>query len=229
MSSMRHIAYRDSPLAIGSAALAQLAQTDAARPGCPRSERQRRRHRHQLCPGATGGGCAPTKAIASPIMPASSSPIPAGPRKPRCGAGPKRRWSPAKTPLTVISFFRSDLPKSGNGFARLADAYAATGKPTEAARRGPRRLGIAGPVRPPMKPASVSRYAAEPVGQPTMTAAPMPCCSPSDRPMPSASCLMLRQPAAPHSRPGSRCRPAPPTPMRCTARSRARCRAMPAC
>ena len=34
--------------------------------------------------------------------------------------------------LTVISFFRSTEPQSGNGWARLAESYAATGKPAEA-------------------------------------------------------------------------------------------------
>ena len=38
-----------------------------------------------------------------------------------------------ESPVTVISFFRSEAPKTGNGFARLAESYAATGKPTEAA------------------------------------------------------------------------------------------------
>ena len=37
-----------------------------------------------------------------------------------------------ESPLTVLAFFRSDEPTSGNGWARLTDAYAATGKPVEA-------------------------------------------------------------------------------------------------
>ena len=35
-------------------------------------------------------------------------------------------------PITVLAFFRSTEPQSGNGWARLAEAYAATGKPAEA-------------------------------------------------------------------------------------------------
>ena len=37
-----------------------------------------------------------------------------------------------RSPLRVLAFFRSDEPTSGNGWARLAEAYLATGKPTEA-------------------------------------------------------------------------------------------------
>ena len=49
-----------------------------------------------------------------------------------------RRWAekamvPGENPLQVLSFFKSDLPKTGKGHARLAEAYAATGRATEAA------------------------------------------------------------------------------------------------
>ncbi len=37
-----------------------------------------------------------------------------------------------ESPLAVTQFFRTDEPTSGNGWARLAEAYLATGKPTEA-------------------------------------------------------------------------------------------------
>ena len=37
-----------------------------------------------------------------------------------------------ESPLAVVQFFRTDEPTSGNGWARLAEAYLATGKPTEA-------------------------------------------------------------------------------------------------
>ena len=47
-------------------------------------------------------------------------------------AGPKRRCSPGENAATVIAFFADDKPKSGNGWARLADAYAATGRTAEA-------------------------------------------------------------------------------------------------
>ena len=49
-----------------------------------------------------------------------------------------RRWAekamvPGENAVTVLTFFKSELPKTGNGHARLAEAYAATGRPTEAA------------------------------------------------------------------------------------------------
>jgi soluble lytic murein transglycosylase len=43
----------------------------------------------------------------------------------------ERQMRPGEAPLTVIQFFRSDEPVSGNGWARLAEAHLATGKPTE--------------------------------------------------------------------------------------------------
>jgi len=48
-----------------------------------------------------------------------------------------RRWAekamrPGANPTTVMSFFASEKPETGNGWARLADAYAASGRPTEA-------------------------------------------------------------------------------------------------
>ena len=39
---------------------------------------------------------------------------------------------PGEAPATVIAFFQAKKPKSGTGYARLADAYAASGRPTEA-------------------------------------------------------------------------------------------------
>ena len=48
-----------------------------------------------------------------------------------------RRWAeramrPGENGTTVLAFFASDPPTTGNGFARLADAYAASGKAGEA-------------------------------------------------------------------------------------------------
>jgi len=48
-----------------------------------------------------------------------------------------RRWAekamrPGENATTVIAFFAIDKPKTGNGFARLADALAASGRMTEA-------------------------------------------------------------------------------------------------
>ena len=44
----------------------------------------------------------------------------------------EKQMRPGENALTVISFFRSTEPQSGNGWARLAESYAATGKPAEA-------------------------------------------------------------------------------------------------
>ncbi|MCY7399040.1 MAG: lytic transglycosylase domain-containing protein [Sphingomonas bacterium] len=44
----------------------------------------------------------------------------------------ERAMRSGESPLGVVQFFRSDEPVSGNGWARLAEAYLATGKPTEA-------------------------------------------------------------------------------------------------
>ena len=46
-----------------------------------------------------------------------------------------RRWAEkamvaGENPVTVVSFFRTETPKTGNGWARLAESYSATGKPT---------------------------------------------------------------------------------------------------
>ena len=39
---------------------------------------------------------------------------------------------PGETPATVIAFFQAKKPKTGTGYARLADAYAASGRTAEA-------------------------------------------------------------------------------------------------
>ena len=44
----------------------------------------------------------------------------------------EKAMRPGESALGVTAFFRSDEPASGNGWARLAEAYAATGKPAEA-------------------------------------------------------------------------------------------------
>src|SRR5882757_5344294 len=48
-----------------------------------------------------------------------------------------RRWAeramrPGENPATVIAFFVTDRPATGGGFARLAQAYAASGRAAEA-------------------------------------------------------------------------------------------------
>jgi soluble lytic murein transglycosylase len=129
---MRKIAFV-IPLVIGSAAIAQLVQTDLARPAvAPASSgssavndinysladwrRLRAAEGYRFADYARF-------LISNPGWPEETK---------------MRRWAekamvPGENALQVISFFRSDPPKTGNGFARLAEAYAATGKPTEAA------------------------------------------------------------------------------------------------
>ncbi|HJS40496.1 MAG TPA: lytic transglycosylase domain-containing protein [Sphingomicrobium sp.] len=127
---MRRIAYL-LPLVIGSAALAQLAQNRPATPVTSSAAASAvtdinyaladwRRLR-------TSGGYRFADyarfLIANPDWPEETK---------------LRRWAekamvPGENPVTVISFFRSEAPKTGNGFARLAEAYLATGKSTEAA------------------------------------------------------------------------------------------------
>jgi soluble lytic murein transglycosylase len=44
----------------------------------------------------------------------------------------EKQMRPGENTFTVISFFAGTEPQSGNGWARLAESYAGTGKPTEA-------------------------------------------------------------------------------------------------
>ena len=131
MSSMRPIAFL-LPLVIGSAALAQYAQTRPATPvNSPATasaavndinyalgdwRRLRSSEGYRFADYARF-------LISNPGWPEEAR---------------MRRWAekamvPGENALTVISFFSSELPNSGNGHARLAEAYAATGKTTEAA------------------------------------------------------------------------------------------------
>ena len=139
MSSMRHAAFL-IPLVIGSAAVAQLAQT---RPATP------------VIAAATQ---APALAPASAAAVADINYSLGHWRRLRASQGYRfsdyagflnanpdwpeetkmRRWAenamvPGEHAVTVLTFFRSKAPTTGKGFARLAEAYAATGKPAEAA------------------------------------------------------------------------------------------------
>jgi soluble lytic murein transglycosylase len=132
MSSMTPIAFL-VPLAIGSAALAQYAQT---RPSPPVR--------------------APAVAAAAAVndinyalgdwrrLRASQgyrfadyarflNANPGWPGETAMRRAAEKAMVPGENALMVIAFFRNELPKSGNGFARLAEAYAATSKPAEAA------------------------------------------------------------------------------------------------
>ncbi len=44
----------------------------------------------------------------------------------------EKAMRPNESPVAVLGFFRTDEPTSGNGWARLSDAHAATGRPAEA-------------------------------------------------------------------------------------------------
>jgi soluble lytic murein transglycosylase len=131
MSSMRHFIYL-VPLVVGSTALAQLAQNRPAAPvySAPAPAVAVADINYSLADwrrlrAAEGYRFADYARflIANPGWPDETK---------------IRRWAeramvPGEHALTVLSFFRTELPKTGNGYARLADAYAATGKPTEAA------------------------------------------------------------------------------------------------
>ena len=130
MSSMRPIAFL-VPLAIGSAALAQYAQT---RPAAP----------------------APAPAFAAATVNDINYALgdwrrlrasqgyrfadyarflnanPGWPGETAMRRAAEKAMVPGENALTVLAFFRNDLPETGNGFARLAEAYAATGKQAEA-------------------------------------------------------------------------------------------------
>jgi len=132
MSSMRRIAFL-VPLVIGSAALAQLAQTTSPQPA------------YTAAPAAASSVTDINYAIGDWRRLRASEGYrfsdyarflisnPGWPEETKMRRWAERAMVPGENPLTVISFFKSELPKSGNGHARLAEAYAATGKPTEAA------------------------------------------------------------------------------------------------
>src|SRR4029453_2165348 len=131
MSSMRRIAFL-LPLVLGSAAIAQLAHPPAPTPVSASSvaassltdinyaladwRRLRSTEGYRFADYARF-------LIANPGWPEETK---------------MRRWAeramvPGENALTVINFFKSELPRTGNGHARLAEAYASTGRPTEAA------------------------------------------------------------------------------------------------
>jgi soluble lytic murein transglycosylase len=132
MSSMRPLPFLIS-LAIGSAALAQLAQTNSALPARP-------------APAATAASVTDINyALADWRRLRASDGYrfadyarflisnPGWPDEARMRRWAEKAMVPGENALTVIAFFKNELPKSGNGHARLAEAFAATGRPTEAA------------------------------------------------------------------------------------------------
>ncbi len=67
-----------------------------------------------------------------PTMPDSVSSNPGWPGESGIRRSAEKAMRPGENPVTVLAFYRSSEPQSGNGWARLADAYAATGKTAEA-------------------------------------------------------------------------------------------------
>ena len=55
----------------------------------------------------------------------------------------EKAMRPGESPVTVIGFFRTTPPRSGNGFARLAESYAVSGQPIEALTAARSALGSA--------------------------------------------------------------------------------------
>ena len=56
----------------------------------------------------------------------------------------ERQMRPGENPATVIAFFRTDPPTIGNGYARLADSFAATGRQAEALTAAREALAASG-------------------------------------------------------------------------------------
>ena len=56
----------------------------------------------------------------------------------------ERQMRPGENPATVIAFFRTDPPAIGNGYARLAESYSATARPTEALAAAREALAASG-------------------------------------------------------------------------------------
>ena len=59
-------------------------------------------------------------------------PYPGWPDEDRMRGWAEKAMRPGENPTTVIAFFTSDKPTTGNGWARLSDAYAASGRTAEA-------------------------------------------------------------------------------------------------
>jgi soluble lytic murein transglycosylase len=73
-----------------------------------------------------------------------------------------RRWAenamrPGENAATVIAFFASDKPATGNGWARLADSYAASGRMAEALQAA-REAWASGDLKPTDEQAIWARY-----------------------------------------------------------------------
>jgi soluble lytic murein transglycosylase len=131
MSSMRPIAFL-VPLAIGSAALAQYAQTRPAAPvGSPAAASAAVNDINYALGDWRRLRASQGYRFADYARFLNANPGWPDERAMRRAA--EKAMVPGENALTVIAFYRNELPQSGNGYARLAEAYVATGKTAEAA------------------------------------------------------------------------------------------------
>ncbi|MCY7340000.1 MAG: transglycosylase SLT domain-containing protein [Sphingomonas bacterium] len=72
----------------------------------------------------------------------------------------EKAMRPGENPLSVSGFFRNAEPISGNGWARLAESYAATGKPAEALAAA-RNAWKSGDLPSADEPALLARFGAQ--------------------------------------------------------------------
>ena len=131
MSSMRPIVFL-VPLAIGSAALAQYAQTRPATPvGSPAAAAVAVNDINYSLGDWRRLRASQGYRFADYARFLNANPGWPGEAAMRRAA--EKAMVPGENALTVIAFFSNKLPETGNGFARLAEAFAATGKQAEAA------------------------------------------------------------------------------------------------
>ncbi len=108
----------------------------------------RRRATASVMRSTTGGGFARTAATASRDYARFLNANPGWPEESKLrGWAEKSDAARARMPATVLSFFSSKQPETGNGFARLADALSATGRAPEALVGGQGGLGVGRPQR----------------------------------------------------------------------------------
>ena len=129
MSSMRRAAFLLAPLLLGmtTGGSAQLSPGPAAAPGS-----------HLAPAGDIGAALADWRRLRGPGTTSFADyarfliAYPGWPGESALRRSAERAMRPGEDPASVIAFFRSAPPTSANGFARLAEAYAAQGRPGEA-------------------------------------------------------------------------------------------------
>ena len=128
----------------------------------------------------------------------------------------EKAMRPGENANTVLAFFAADPPTTGNGFARLADALAASGRTGEALAAARSAWGE------PTSAAPTSRRC----GRATARASPpriaiagsIPCCSPRSPMTPRVIIRWRARRVRRRSPRGSRCRPTLRTPRPSTRR-----------